>query len=383
LKYIVEYNTFRHDLRPINESLAVGLVTDALQFMIGAAAEYGIAAASIGIGTPVALAVETIVDVGFAAGIIASSIKQVTELKGQFDKFVDTINKCMASFEIFKSGDFDTFYSTVKQTMIEGIDLIKGEETVDKLAEKLRDIISSLISKITDAVAKSLKVLIPDATTGLALSTAIKVVVETVSDKGYTIATTAVEKLGEYKKYLIDPDEFPKLLEQTFPEVYKLIDGFKKKIAETGWTKSIVMFGASGLILKKMGPSGLDKLTATIKKFEPIVMDLVKKILSIVIPVTFTLLAIIQILLKGEYKSDEKETKSDEKETKSDAKAEGQDDLVNTLKNVKTKNPEAIKKLDDIANIYQDPDKNKDKIAEIDKLIGGEEGKGISPIKAY
>jgi len=376
LKYIVEYNTFRHDLRPINESLAVGLVTDALQFMIGAAAEYGIAAASIGVGTPVALAVETIVDVGFAAGIIKSSINQVSELKGQFDKFVDTINKCMASFEIFKSGDFDTFYSTIKQTMIEGIDLIKGEETVDKLAEKLRDIISSLISKITDAVAKSLKVLIPDATIGLALSTAIKVVVETVSDKGYTIATTAVEKLGEYKKYLIDPDEFPKLLEQTFPEVYKLIDGFKKKIAETGWTKSIVMFGASGLILKKMGPSGLDKLTATIKKFEPIVMDLVKKILSIVIPVTFTLLAIIQILLKGEYKSDEKETKSD-------AKAEGQDDLVNTLKNVKTKNPEAIKKLDDIANIYQDPDKNKDKIAEIDKLIGGEEGKGISPIKAY
>ena len=57
--------------------------------------------------------------------------------------------------------------------------------------------------------------------------------------------------------------------------------------------------------------------------------------------------------------------------------------MVNTLKNVKTKNPEAIKKLDDIANIYQDPDKNKDKIAEIDKLIGGEEGKGISPIKAY
>ena len=376
MKYIVEYNTFRHDLRPVNESLAVGLATDALQFMIGAAAEYGIAAASIGIGTPVALAVETIIDVGFAAGVIASSIKQVTELKGQFDKFVDTINKCLASFEIFKSGDFDTFYSTIKQTMIEGIDLIKGEETVDKLAEKLRDIISGLISKITDAVAKSLKVLIPDATIGMVLSGAVKAVVETVSDKGYTIATTAVEKLGEYKKYLIDPDEFPKLLEQTFPEVYKLIDGFKKKINETGWVKSIAMFGPNGLILKKMGPSGLDKLTATIKKFEPIVMDLVKKILSIVIPVTFTLLAVIQILLKEEYKSDEKETKSD-------AKAEGQDDLINTLKDVKTKNPEAIKKLDDIANIYEDPDKNKDKIAEIDKLIGGKEGKDISSIKAY
>jgi hypothetical protein len=60
---------------------------------------------------------------------------------------------------------------------------------------------------------------------------------------------------------------------------------------------------------------------------------------------------------------------------KVEAKAEGQDDLVNTLKDVKTKNPEAIKKLDNIAKMYQEPDKNKDKIAEIDKLIGGEEAK--------
>lgn len=58
---------------------------------------------------------------------------------------------------------------------------------------------------------------------------------------------------------------------------------------------------------------------------------------------------------------------------KVEAKAEGQDDLVNTLKDVKTKNPEAIKKLGDIAKMYQEPDKNKDKIVEIEKLIGGEE----------
>lgn len=60
---------------------------------------------------------------------------------------------------------------------------------------------------------------------------------------------------------------------------------------------------------------------------------------------------------------------------KVEAKAEGQDDLVNTLKDVKTKNPEGIKKVGDIAKLYQEPDKNKDKIAEIEKVIGGEEGK--------
>ena len=57
-------------------------------------------------------------------------------------------------------------------------------------------------------------------------------------------------------------------------------------------------------------------------------------------------------------------------------KAEGQEDLVKTLADVKAKNPDAIKKLGDIAKIYQEPDKNKDKIAEIEKQLGGgEEGK--------
>jgi hypothetical protein len=61
---------------------------------------------------------------------------------------------------------------------------------------------------------------------------------------------------------------------------------------------------------------------------------------------------------------------------KVEAKTEGQDDLVNTLKDVKTKNPEAIKKIDKIAKFYEDPDKNEDKIAKIDKIIAEEEGEG-------
>ena len=56
-------------------------------------------------------------------------------------------------------------------------------------------------------------------------------------------------------------------------------------------------------------------------------------------------------------------------------KAEGQEDLVKTLGEVKTKNPEAIKKMNDIAKLYQDPEANKDKIAEIEKQLGSEEAK--------
>lgn len=56
-----------------------------------------------------------------------------------------------------------------------------------------------------------------------------------------------------------------------------------------------------------------------------------------------------------------------------EVKAEGQEDLVNTLKDIKGKNPDAIKKIDSISKLYADPEANKDKIAEIEKLIGGEQ----------
>jgi hypothetical protein len=55
-------------------------------------------------------------------------------------------------------------------------------------------------------------------------------------------------------------------------------------------------------------------------------------------------------------------------------KVEGQEDLVDTLKDVKGKNPEGIKAIGKIAKLYQEPDKNKDKIEKIEKEIGGEEG---------
>lgn len=48
-------------------------------------------------------------------------------------------------------------------------------------------------------------------------------------------------------------------------------------------------------------------------------------------------------------------------------KAEGQEDLVTTLKDIKTKNADAIPKLNDIAKLYADPVTNKAKIEAIEK----------------
>jgi len=60
----------------------------------------------------------------------------------------------------------------------------------------------------------------------------------------------------------------------------------------------------------------------------------------------------------------------------SEKKAEGQEDLTKTLGEVKSKNPDSIKKLGQVAGLYADPDKNKDKIEELEKILGEGEGEG-------
>jgi len=52
---------------------------------------------------------------------------------------------------------------------------------------------------------------------------------------------------------------------------------------------------------------------------------------------------------------------------------QGKDELVNTLKDLKSKNPEAIKKISKVASMYKEPDKNKEKIAQIQKQFGSQE----------
>jgi hypothetical protein len=55
-----------------------------------------------------------------------------------------------------------------------------------------------------------------------------------------------------------------------------------------------------------------------------------------------------------------------------EAKAEGQEDLSKKLSDLKTKNPENIKKVGSYVDFISD-EANKDKVAEIDKIIGGGE----------
>jgi len=53
-------------------------------------------------------------------------------------------------------------------------------------------------------------------------------------------------------------------------------------------------------------------------------------------------------------------------------KVGGQEDLTKNLKDIKDKNPKGIENIDKISKLYLEPDKNKDKLDQIEKIIGGE-----------
>ena len=65
-----------------------------------------------------------------------------------------------------------------------------------------------------------------------------------------------------------------------------------------------------------------------------------------------------------------KEIKKEKGDILAPAKAAGQEDLVKTLGDLKTKNADAIPKLNDIAKLYADPTANKAKIDAIEKELG-------------
>ena len=68
-------------------------------------------------------------------------------------------------------------------------------------------------------------------------------------------------------------------------------------------------------------------------------------------------------------------TKEDVLITIEGVQAEGQEELVKKLGEIKTKKPEDIKKVSDFVDFISD-EKNKDKVVEIDKIIGGGETAG-------
>ena len=98
----------------LNEGMAKDLATDAIQFVVGAAAEYGIGGAiavgTLGAGTPAAAVAEGVVDAAFAAKDVADGVEAVVSAAKSAGEFGVLINGAVKNF----GGNFDDYYEKLK-----------------------------------------------------------------------------------------------------------------------------------------------------------------------------------------------------------------------------------------------------------------------------
>ena len=290
----------------LREGMTDGLFKDAVQFVIGAAAEYGLGTVTLpaaGAGLAVGPTVETIVDAAFAAEGVASTVSAISNVGSMMKEYGALWDEAVAAY----GGDLKEYYNTLIKIIQKALSDLgkKAGDAVDDLAEKLQGGIKKLISKLVDALKAGIKLIIPDATIGVAAAKAFQAVMDGLANNAYDLLVSAVEKVDMLKSFIQDPSIAVDFFESIFDQVVKLMIEAGKKLNDMSWASAIMKGGlGGGAVLKKLGPTGMQKGAELLSKQAPKVLDVIDKVLTVVVPTAVTAVALFQALITGDWKKD-------------------------------------------------------------------------------
>ena len=307
----------KSNLDLLTEGMAADLAQDAIQFAVGAAAEYGIGGAiavgTVGVGTPAAQAIETAVDVAFTAKDVMATVESVAAAAKNAGEFAEMLSNAINGF----GGDFGGYYEKLKESvqitvgkMSEG-----GKEKVEEVAEKFKKVIEDIVSELIGAVESGIKVVIPDATIGLAAAKAVGQAIKSLSENAYDVLTGAIESVDMLNNAITNPDETVKYFEDILKQIAEKLQEVGEYFNDMSWPKAMLTVGpAGGAILKKLGPKGMDKLAGMLEKSIPDISKVIEIVLKKVVPALFACLGIYQIIMKDEYKTEDMKKKESKEE---------------------------------------------------------------------
>ena len=311
-------------LDSLNEGFKAELASDAVQFVLGAAAEYGLGTITLpayGAGLAVGPAVETVVDIAFTAKSVGAAVNDIKNISAKAGEYAGMLNDAVKSF----GGGFDAFYDKVNDIVVKGLkELTDGDfSKVDEFIEDLKAKIKELISDIIAPIEKAIKIVIPDATIGLAAAKAVGGLLKSLSDNAYSALTSVIQKFDFLNDAITNPGKVVSFFKGVLEQIVELLKAAAEKIGQTSWVKAVMVGGiAGGAALKKLGPKGANKLADALKSASPRILQIIESVVKIIMPALFAQLAIFQIIMKGEYKE-----KSDGKEKKNESVA-----LVNSIR---------------------------------------------------
>jgi hypothetical protein len=288
----------------LQEGLTDGLFKDAVQYVVGAAGEYGLGAITLpaaGSGLAVGPTVETIIDAAFATESVANAASAISNVGGMMKEYTDLWDEAVAAY----SGDLRAYYKTIVKIIQKGLRVLgkDAEDTIDDIAEKLQGGIKKLITKLVDALKAGIKLIIPDATIGVTAAKAFQTVMDNLADNAYDLLVSAVEKVDMLKSFIQDPSDAVDFFKSIFDQLVELMSDAGKKLNDMGWAEAIMKAGpTTGVMLKKLGPTGLQNGADLLSKQAPKVLKVIEQVLTVVVPTAITAVAIFQALITGDWK---------------------------------------------------------------------------------
>lgn len=315
----------------LKEGITDGLLKDGLQFLVSGAAEYGLGAITMpaaGAGLAVGPTVETVIDSLFAMEDIKAAVDMFNQVKSIFGEWKDIIQ---AAYEAYDMDNLEGYYDSLKVIVKKGFKELIPEDLADKFEEKVeqfKETLQKLISKIIEPIKSGIKLVVPDAAASLAVAKFVQGLLENVAENAFSLFTSGIEKFKTLKDFLADPSSAVNFFKDIFSQLGELLISAADKIEDKSWTSSMLAFGAGGaVIVKKLGPKGLKKGEELLKAAAPTIVEVIDKVLTIVIPMMITALALFQIVMKGDYLTDEdeedtentEETDSEEEQTQQES----------------------------------------------------------------
>jgi len=285
------------------------IVLDALQYLVGAISEYGLAVTIA--GAPAGPVLETITDAAFVTESVASAMEAIGDVISMFGELKAIIQ---AIFSLSLEGGFDSFYDEVRNIW-QSIDSLMPDtstETLEEYIETAKETIEGVLQKFTDFVSDAVKLIIPEATIGTVVGEALQSLLMKLAENAYSVLTGVIQQLGPFEKVVTSPNYAAQLFNEIFDGIDDLLEKVQEKMNEdpegiAGIFQKVATATPAGMAQEILAEKALESFRDFIVSKRPEILSLVKKITGVMFPAIFALMASYQILMKGEWKSEGEE----------------------------------------------------------------------------
>lgn len=304
---LLEAPEFKKQL--ITEAFGEAAIKNLIQGVVAGAAQYGISFGTAGGGVPVGSGVETVIDALFASYGIADALNAIASIPGQLGDLYAAFQEALTAYSTASS--FDDLYEKVKGAFEKGMAALgpvaeKAGETLEVLVDEFQEKLGSIIKKMSKTLGDGIQLMVPDATIGGTIATAVEEILNAASDNAYTLITGALSQFGTLEEWILDPqkaiDFFKDVLEKVISILKKMTGSDDSEEKSASFLTSLI----PGFSIVSSGLSTLANMVISqIEEQGPKILEMLASVLTKIMPVTLTALALYQVIASGDYEISE------------------------------------------------------------------------------